>query len=81
MKIVDKAALFFSIDESWPEKMLETCEKLSENKKLEVADLLRSAISRNREFCNANWAIPEKYILRMEEVLTKIAPIGIEKYT
>lgn len=79
--IVDKAALFFSIDESWPEKMLETCEKLSENKKLEVADLLCSAISRNREFCNANWAIPEKYILRMEEVLTKIAPIGIEKYT
>lgn len=48
--------------------------------KVDLAVSLRSEISKNRKFCNTDWAIPEKFLTRMEQVLTQILPNNYEQY-
>lgn len=49
--------------------------------KIEIADLLRTEISSNRKFYNAEWAMPEDRISEMESALNQILPESIERYS
>lgn len=79
--IITKADVFFEIETPWLDRLVEYCNNLSDMEKNEIADLLRSEISRNRECCNAEWAMPEDYLRKMEDVLLQIQPDIIEQYS
>lgn len=78
--IIKNSELFFSINVPWLASLEEYCKHLSENEKNEISSMLRSEISRNRKFCNSDWAIPEKFLKEMEAVLKQLTPKGIQKY-
>ena len=79
--IINKADVFFGLGRPWLESMKEYCETLSNSQRIELSNLLRTKISRNREFCDAKWAMPEKYLSKMEDVLHQILPDDIEQYS
>lgn len=79
--IINKADVFFDLGVSWLEKMIAYSEKISVLDKIEIADLLRTEISSNRKFCNAEWAMPEDRISEMESALNQILPESIERYS
>lgn len=79
--IIAKADVFFEAEMPWLDRLLEYCDNLSDIEKNEIADLLRSEISRNRVFCNAEWAMSEKHLKLMESVLLRIQPDIIEQYS
>lgn len=79
--IINKADVFFKFGQPWLERMKEYCEILSTSEKIEIANSLRTEISRNREFCDAKWAMPEKYLSQMEETLHQILPDDIDQYS
>lgn len=78
--IIKNAKLFFSTNATWLENLVEYCKNASETEKTGILNLLRSEISKNRKFCNSDWAIPEKFLKEMEVVLGQLTPDGIQKY-
>lgn len=78
--IIKHASFFFHARVSWIDTLMEYCKGITKLEKNEIAKSLRSEISRNREFCNADWAIPEEFVYEMEQVLSKLLPAGCEQY-
>ena len=79
--IIAKADVFFEAEMPWLDRLLEYCSNQSTVEKNEIADSLRSEISRNRRYCNSEWAMSEEYLGKMEDVLLQIQPDTIERYS
>lgn len=78
--IIKHASFFFRARISWIDKLTEYCKEIPESEKDEITKSLRSVISRNREFCNADWAISKELLDKMEQVLIHLLPDGCERY-
>lgn len=77
--IIDNLSFFLKGHDSWGEKLVKYC-KLHKTKSSTIADTLRERISRNREFCNAEWAISEEHLTKMEQLLSQILPEESSQY-
>ena len=78
--IIKHASFFFRARVSWVDTLMEYCKEIPELERNEIAKSLRSEINRNREFCNADWAIPKEFVDKMEQVLLNLLPAGCEQY-
>ena len=78
--IIEHASFFFGAVNFWIDRLSDFCKNLSASELNAIATALRSEISKNRKFCNTDWAIPEKFLTRMEQVLTQILPNNYEQY-
>lgn len=78
--IIKHASFFFRACVSWIDQLMEYCKGIHELEREEITKSLRSEISRNREFCNADWAIPKELVDKMEQVLLDLLPDGCERY-
>lgn len=61
-------------------KLTNHCEALPVEEVLRLADILREKISRFRRFPNADWAWDEEDVQKLENLLQKIVPRGIEQF-
>lgn len=78
--IIQHSSFFFGFYDSWLENLVKHCKGISEIEKMEIVDSLRSEISRNREFCKADWAMSGKHLEKMEATLLEILPDGLQQY-
>lgn len=80
--IIKKAPLFFAWNTLWPDLLLKFGkENATPSEVKNICDTLRAEISRHRKFCNADWALPEAKLQKLETVFIQLLPDDIDQYT
>lgn len=78
--VIKHISLFGDRYDELAEKLTAHCKTLSVDEVMQIADALREKISRFRRFPDANWSISEKDVQRLETLLQKIMPSGVERF-
>lgn len=78
--IVKHISLFGERYVELAEKLTDHCKALSAEEVLRIADILREKINGFRRFPDANRSRSEKDISRLEDLLQKIMPKGVERF-
>lgn len=78
--MIKHISLFMDHYDELAERLTVHCRAMSEDEVWQIADALREKICRFRQFPDADWSWDEEDVQRLEDLLWRIMPNGVERY-